>query len=271
MKCQKCGSETFLPFRCQYCGGYFCSEHRLPENHDCPQIDLVHMPKEDVQPAVIQGPRSYEYTVTYPSQLQARGRTRFSQKEIQHLAVATLLVIGVGMSMVLFSTFFDGSYNADYAMLALFTAMFTISFFVHEIAHKAIAQRYGLWAEFRMTPLGAILTLISMLSPIKLISPGAVMVSGHADKQRIGKISVAGPLTNIALSTMFLATGFVVPPPYSSLFILGSAFNAWIALFNLIPFGVFDGLKVFLWNKRIWALGFAASLVLTLISYRLTM
>jgi Zn-dependent protease len=185
--------------------------------------------------------------------------------------VATLLVIGVGLSMVTFPTLFYGDYSVDYIMLTLFTAIFTISFFVHEIAHKAIAQRYGLWAEFRMTTIGAILTLISVFSPIKLISPGAVMVSGYADKQRIGRISIAGPLTNIALSTVFLTAGLAAPPPYSGLFTLGAAFNAWIALFNLIPFGVFDGLKVFLWDKRIWVLGFAASLVLTLFSYSLAM
>ena len=25
-----------LPFKCPYCGKYFCIEHRLPENHNCP-------------------------------------------------------------------------------------------------------------------------------------------------------------------------------------------------------------------------------------------
>ena len=42
-------------------------------------------------------------------------------------------------------------------------------------------------------------------------------------------------------------------------------FNAWIAVFNLIPFGIFDGLKVFNWNKKAWALTFSASAVLTVV------
>jgi len=42
-------------------------------------------------------------------------------------------------------------------------------------------------------------------------------------------------------------------------------FNAWIAVFNLIPFGMFDGLKVFAWNKKVWALAFAVSAVLTVV------
>ena len=34
--CEHCGERiNFLPFKCKYCGGAFCKEHRLPENHQC--------------------------------------------------------------------------------------------------------------------------------------------------------------------------------------------------------------------------------------------
>lgn len=33
--CQSCQKKTTLPFRCKYCGGVFCDEHRLPESHNC--------------------------------------------------------------------------------------------------------------------------------------------------------------------------------------------------------------------------------------------
>jgi len=36
--CQYCGKQTYLPFRCPYCGGLFCEEHRLPEAHNCPSL-----------------------------------------------------------------------------------------------------------------------------------------------------------------------------------------------------------------------------------------
>lgn len=29
-----------LPFRCSYCGGLFCINHHLPENHNCPNLHL---------------------------------------------------------------------------------------------------------------------------------------------------------------------------------------------------------------------------------------
>ncbi len=37
--CDKCGKETSLPYSCGYCGKSFCSEHRLPENHECEGLD----------------------------------------------------------------------------------------------------------------------------------------------------------------------------------------------------------------------------------------
>lgn len=33
--CDHCGKKLGLSFRCRSCGGDFCDEHRLPENHDC--------------------------------------------------------------------------------------------------------------------------------------------------------------------------------------------------------------------------------------------
>jgi hypothetical protein len=33
--CNVCGKKEVLPYRCKYCGGTFCADHRLPEQHDC--------------------------------------------------------------------------------------------------------------------------------------------------------------------------------------------------------------------------------------------
>lgn len=34
-ECSHCGSDEEMPFTCRYCGQPYCSQHRLPENHDC--------------------------------------------------------------------------------------------------------------------------------------------------------------------------------------------------------------------------------------------
>jgi Zn-dependent protease len=263
MKCQKCGQEIFLPFQCPYCGGQFCAEHRLPENHACPKMELARASKQE-ESAMGQGPNSFEYTVTFGQPRRGKGRIYFSPKELKHLAVAALLVIGIGLSYGLYS---DISGQGWVFTVAAFTVILTVSFFMHEIAHKVTAQRRGLWAEFRLTLWGAALTLISVITPFfKLISPGAVMISGSARNDEIGKISIAGPAVNLILASVLLGAAFL-PSPYSGMLFLGAFFNAWIAVFNLIPFGIFDGFKIFSWDKKVWALAFAASAALTVFSY----
>ena len=37
-ECSECGKQT-MSFTCHYCGEKFCSEHRLPENHDCEGLE----------------------------------------------------------------------------------------------------------------------------------------------------------------------------------------------------------------------------------------
>ena len=34
-----------MPYRCRYCGGTFCGDHRLPENHACPGLENWDDPK----------------------------------------------------------------------------------------------------------------------------------------------------------------------------------------------------------------------------------
>lgn len=262
LKCEKCGQETFLPFQCPHCDGQFCAAHRLPENHACPKMGFARAPKQEA-PVVLQTPSSYEHTVTFGQPRRVKGRIYFSPKELEHLAIAVLLVIGIGLSYA----FYLGALELEDwpVVFAALSVIIVASFFTHEIAHKVTAQRRGLWAEFRLTVWGAILTAISILFPFKIISPGAVMIAGPARMDDIGKISVAGPITNIVLSSVLLGPVFV-PNPYSLVFVIGAFFNAYVAVFNLIPFGILDGYKIFSWDKKVWALAFAVSAVLTVIS-----
>ena len=249
MKCQYCGKEEPFPFKCQYCQGLFCAEHRLPENHNCLMIDQAKAPRPEPPPT----PR-FEYQVTYTP---PRGKFTFSTTEIRDLAIATLLVSGVGLSILGI-----GLLNIQPLFLAVLLALFTSTFLMHEIAHKITAQHYGLWAEFRLTLFGAVLTLISIISPFKIIAPGAVMIAGTADKETIGKTSIAGPLTNIVFCLVAFALIFVLPASIVAVAIITAFFNAFIAVLNLIPFGILDGWKVFQWNKIIWVSAFATSIIL---------
>jgi len=197
----------------------------------------------------------YEYKFTFGPRPTTRAFW-FSPTEIKHLTLSALLVAGVGLSMVI-------SRSPQTEILVGSALVFVSVFLLHEIAHKLMAQHYGLWAEFRLTTFGALITLISIFSPLfKIISPGAVMIAGVADKETVGKTAVAGPVTNLALSIISFAVYPLLPAPFAEIALLSAAFNAWIAVFNLIPLGILDGWKVFSWNKIIWAIVFITSVAL---------
>ena len=67
--CEACGREEYMPFVCKMCGGRFCVEHRLPENHTCARLGeykerarsegrLYAPPPESVRPTVSAGARA---------------------------------------------------------------------------------------------------------------------------------------------------------------------------------------------------------------------
>jgi len=93
------------------------------------------------------------------------------------------------------------------------------------------------------------------------------MISGSAGIREMGMISLAGPVTNITLSAGFLGLALFAPSDIAWVFFLSAVLNGFMAVFNLIPFGIFDGFKIFSWDKKIWAIAFAASLALTITAY----
>ena len=271
MKCQYCDAEEILPFDCTYCGQHFCADHRLPENHQCPELWRAKTPVD----YRLESPpprKALQYPYSY-----ARSRRAFSQwlrtEEAKHLSAGAVLVLLVGLSIVAPNFRF-----LSFPIWAIFLSagLFAASFLLHELSHKFTAQKNGLWAEFRMTSFGAILTLFSIFSPFKIIAPGAVTISGYANESVFGRVAVAGPVTNIVIGVLMAIVSIVMPnniPFFSNVSILRSiivstsAINGFLAVFNLIPFGILDGRKVFVWNKRIWAVVFAVSAVLTILAY----
>lgn len=39
--CDQCEKDTQLPYRCKYCGGEYCPDHRLPESHSCDGVRFL--------------------------------------------------------------------------------------------------------------------------------------------------------------------------------------------------------------------------------------
>ena len=127
-----------------------------------------------------------------------------------------------------------------------------IGFVFHELAHKFLAQKYGCFAEFRSFDVMLFLALIMSFFGFILAAPGGVFIKGEVGIARNGKISAAGIATNIAIALIFLL--LYILTPFTTLAYFGFFINSLLALFNLIPIGNFDGVKVLRWDKKVYTL-----------------
>lgn len=235
--CDVCGSEELIPFICRRCGRSFCTEHRLPERHNCSMTGVRVIPMSMVSE------EGSSKVYARPSGL------RTSRTELLHLMVA----ISVFFLIVMPSFYRYGLY-----ILLVVVSIISLAFILHEFAHKILAQKYWLWSEFRLDPFGTLISLFTALMPFKIVAPGSVLIIGSGiTKKSMGKIALVGPLTNVLLVIVSLSLSNLSP-----FFLLAALLNADLAVFNLIPVSVLDGRKVYAWNKKIWVSVFGSALLL---------
>ena len=255
MHCEFCGKEESLPFVCNYCGGVFCGDHRLPEAHQC-KGDLTQKRTIVAPPTTTtfswQTPTT---TSPYPTTRQAKV---FSGVEIRDIIIAWL-ALGFAFTLTRFTLLGGAVFDAPDFAVYLGIALITVGpgFVFHELSHKFVAQRYGFWAEFRMWPMGLLLALVTSLFGFLFAAPGATYISGaNITAQENGKISLAGPLVNVVIGTLFFPLYFSSNALLAGIGFFGAYINVFLALFNLLPIGPLDGAKVWRWNKVIWAATF---------------
>jgi Zn-dependent protease len=263
-RCAVCGAEEFIPYVCRYCGRTHCVYHRLPENHECPNIQQARAPR---QPIVMERRR----TGTTLRLLQSPRMGMMPRRELIALITAWI-VLGISFST---RYMFAGWFATPIAFLEVFLLTLLVigtGFLGHELAHKFTAQRYGAWAEFRLWSIGAIMALVFAAIPpgtFVFAAPGAVYIASRStyigdtmDRKANGIISLTGPLVNIAAAGIFgLAYVGLSAAGIRAFVINGFNFlpwaifiNLWLGAFNMIPFFILDGQKVLTWNRAIWAL-----------------
>jgi len=202
----------------------------------------------------------------------------FSEEEKAHLLLATAaFTLALGLMRV-GGILQIGSYGTSSWLLTLLLSMPVMliavgpAFILHEIGHKIAARRYGCWAEFRADPKGLQTgVLISMILGIVFMAPGAVMVAGMVSKKQNGHIAAAGPLVNLSLFIIGVPLGGILlgvtgATDFSTHAYLEDGKLIWqamvydavmfwitanliLGLFNMLPFGPLDGLKVKAWNN----------------------
>jgi len=164
-----------------------------------------------------------------------------------------------------FAIVFNSGKLFDYSIIFTFiVSAITVGlgFILHELGHRTLARRYGATAEFVAS--NTMLGLALMMSFFGFIfaAPGAVVIRGYLTKRKYGYISAAGPLTNIILGALFLLTAMFVPMQMTlAIAVVGMKINFWLALFNMLPFPMFDGAKILHWNKIVYAVMLLVSVI----------
>ena len=128
-----------------------------------------------------------------------------------------------------------------------------------------MAQKSGLWAEFRLTTWGAVLTLVSVLFAVQDDFARCNDDCWISQRQRTCEdFSCWTNRKHDLCKCSSRSCIFTDPTAWSALSAV--TFNAFMAIFNLIPFGILDGYKIFSFDKKAWAIAFSVSILLTIIA-----
>lgn len=206
-----------------------------------------------------------------------------SAREVREILIADIvLILAFSLTITGGITAFTSNYGS-----ALHTFLYylpiaalgvSLSFILHELMHKFMAQRYGAIAEFRTSFIGLGITIASAAFGFLLGIPGATMIytNRFTDKEN-GIVSLVGPLTNFVVFGFFAILGFLLfgigfftgKVPVNSYAATAISFVIYIsillAFFNMLPIFPLDGSKVLRWNKIVYAVTMLAIFILLLI------
>lgn len=188
----------------------------------------------------------------------------FTKKELKDLFFAWLII------SLAFAILLSGSLSLSSLAFSFLLSSLTvgISFIAHELMHKYFAQKYGFKAHFVAFYNMLFLALAFSFLGFIIAAPGAVYIIGRMSNSQNGKISLAGPATNLVLALLSISLLFLVPKSLlSMLFYYSFSINTLLASFNLLPIMPFDGKKVYNWSKPVYFTALALALTMLIIWY----
>jgi len=192
--------------------------------------------------------------IIVPGQTLYQMLERIPLRERRDLLIAWLAIsIAFTLAIILRRGSVDPIGFAFFFGISLFTV--GAAFALHELAHKFAAMHYGYWAEFKKdNQMLLIAVVMAALVQVVFAAPGATYIYGNATRAENGRISAAGPLTNLVLCIPFVALVLLGSGELlHNVGLVGLRVNAMIATFNMLPISILDGRKVLAWNPVIFA------------------
>ena len=200
---------------------------------------------------------------------------QFSKTETKDLSIAIIVI-----TLLFAYLYSNGTFGMMIYLIPISLVTIGLSFILHELGHKYVAQKYGFFAEFIKLNTGLLIAIITGLFGFIFLAPGAVYIgsyTGIITDEENGKISIAGPIVNIILAVIFLLIEislkpfFLLSSPLSTYLMItamiGFHINSFLALFNLLPIPMLDGSKVMKWNLPLWIVSIVVAGLLTYASY----
>lgn len=188
----------------------------------------------------------------------------FSRKEIWDVTKAWL-AISLAFTIFFVRTGFGSTDLSILFLISLCTA--GIGFVVHELLHKVAAWRFRVHGEFRSNDFMLLIAVVFAFFGVIFAAPGAVYMSGNITVRENGIISAAGPLSNVVIALLFLPLWLLGTGTLATAGFLGFLINAFLGMFNMIPFLGLDGQKVFRWNKFVYFTILVISGLMVVIGY----
>jgi len=175
------------------------------------------------------------------------------------------LTLSLAFALVISDSFLSLVSLAEAVPIALLSV--GTGFIFHEMAHRQAARRYGFHAEYRAWNQGLILAVVFAVisfGRFTFAAPGATYIFAHnISREKNGKISIAGPATNVVIGFLLLFAAGLAPSGFVfKVLVNASTINFWFAFFNLLPIGPLDGKKVMAWNLGAWGAIMAVSAVM---------
>ncbi|MBN1455431.1 MAG: hypothetical protein JW945_04190 [Methanomicrobia archaeon] len=184
-----------------------------------------------------------------PQQFPKSALLGLSKIELMHLT-ASFVFFG------LFMAWAESSISEFVQNLPAYLLGAGLVLIIHEYVHDLASHRFGIEAEFRMSPVGMIsVAITSVLFGTVFAIPGRTFIYGDATDAQRGKIAFVGPLVSIVMVALFWLLlhrgGFA-----GALGFAGFNLAFIMAVYEMLPIRPLEGKEVRAWSRWAWRLYF---------------